>query len=88
MLDYSRPGILQTYLRSGRQFQLASFPAESDEFIGAANGFLFELNHGALNDWPTAASFDIQFRIPASRVSISAFSCAVTGSKGARARPP
>jgi FkbM family methyltransferase len=32
VLDYSRPGILQTYARSGLQFELASFP-EEDEAI-------------------------------------------------------
>ncbi len=32
VLDYSRPGILQTYVRSGLQFELASFP-EEDEAI-------------------------------------------------------
>jgi FkbM family methyltransferase len=32
VLDYSRPGILQTYARSGLQFRLASFP-EEDEAI-------------------------------------------------------
>src|SRR6202042_2922122 len=28
VLDYSRPGILQTYVSSGLQFELASFPEE------------------------------------------------------------
>jgi FkbM family methyltransferase len=28
VLDYSRPGILQTYLQSGLEFQMASFPEE------------------------------------------------------------
>jgi FkbM family methyltransferase len=32
VLDYSRPGILQTYARSGLEFELASFP-EEDEAI-------------------------------------------------------
>jgi FkbM family methyltransferase len=30
MLDYSRPGILQTYARSGLQFEMASFPEEDE----------------------------------------------------------
>jgi FkbM family methyltransferase len=30
VLDYSRPGILQTYARSGLQFEMASFPEEDD----------------------------------------------------------
>lgn len=30
VLDYSRPGILQTYIRSGLQFELASFPEENE----------------------------------------------------------
>src|ERR1700691_4887509 len=34
VLDYSRPGILQTYLRSGLQFQMASFPEEEEAIEG------------------------------------------------------
>jgi len=34
VLDYSYPGILQTYLRSGLQFQMASFPEEVDAIDG------------------------------------------------------
>jgi FkbM family methyltransferase len=30
VLDYSRPGILQTYRKSGLQFEMASFPEEED----------------------------------------------------------
>jgi FkbM family methyltransferase len=30
MLDFSRPGILQTYARSGLQFEMSSFPEEED----------------------------------------------------------
>jgi FkbM family methyltransferase len=30
MLDFSRPGIVQTYASSGLQFQMASFPEEDD----------------------------------------------------------
>ena len=34
VLDYSCPGILQTYLRSGLQFQMASFPEEEEAIEG------------------------------------------------------
>jgi len=34
VLDYSHPGILHTYLRSGLQFQLASFPEEEEAIQG------------------------------------------------------
>lgn len=34
LVDYSRPGLLQTYRRSGLQFQLASFPEEEEAIEG------------------------------------------------------
>ena len=34
VLDYSRPGILQTYARSGLQFEMASFPEEDEAIEG------------------------------------------------------
>ena len=34
VVDYSQPGLLQTYRRSGLQFELASFPEEDDAIEG------------------------------------------------------